>query len=140
MTDRLSPERRSWNMSRIRSKNTNPELIVRSVLHSMGYRFRLHDSTLPGSPDIVLKKHTAVIFVHGCYWHRHEACKAGHYFPKNPTQGIQFWKDKFSRNVSKDLENTILLRAMGWTVHVIWECETKDRKMLRKKIEILLRT
>lgn len=139
MTDRISPERRSWNMSRIPSKNTRPEIRVRSVLHSMGYRFRLHDSTLPGSPDIVLKKHRTIILVHGCYWHRHKVCTAGQYFPKNPSQGIQFWKDKFSRNVSRDAENIILLRSMGWTVHVIWECEAKDKEVLRKRIETLFK-
>jgi len=117
-------------MSKIRSKDTAPELLVRSFLHRSGYRFRLHDKSLPGSPDIVLKKHRTVIFVHGCYWHRHPGCKQGSYFPKDPKQGIEFWQDKFDKNIQRDKKNIEQLQKLGWKVVVIWECQTKEHAVL----------
>jgi len=134
VADRISKEHRSWNMSRIRSKDTSPEKRVRSFLHRAGYRFRLHVKTLPGSPDIVLSKHRTAIFVHGCYWHRHPGCKQGAYFPKDPKQGIEFWREKFEKNVRRDQKNKEMLEELGWKVVVIWECQTKTKEMLKEQI------
>ena len=130
MVDQISNEHRSWNMSKIRSKNTSPEKRVRSFLHKAGFRFRLHDKKLPGSPDIVLPKYRTVIFVHGCFWHRHSGCKQGAYFPKNPKQGVKFWQDKFGKNVERDSRNQEALIKAGWKVIIIWECETKTEEQL----------
>ncbi len=134
MVDRISEERRSWNMSRIRSKDTSPEKRVRSFLHRAGFRFRLHVKSLPGSPDIVLPKYRTVIFVHGCYWHRHLGCKQGAYFPKDPKQGVVFWRNKFEKNVQRDEQNRQELENAGWRVVVIWECQTKDQKKLKEQV------
>ena len=128
--DRLTPEQRSWNMSRIRSKNSSPECKVRSMLHRIGYRFRLHRRDLPGTPDIVLPKHNTVIFVHGCYWHRH-TCYNGTVTPKTRTD---FWRNKFDENRSRDHRNTKLLKAAGWRVVVIWECQTENEELLREVV------
>ena len=119
MVDRVSEEQRSWNMSRIRGANTKPELQLRSLLHSAGYRFRLHDPKLPGRPDIILKKYRAVIFVHGCYWHRHSNC------PNATTPGTRtnFWQAKFDDTVERDKRKTAELRGRGWRVITVWECE-----------------
>ncbi len=121
MVDKLTPEKRSWNMSRIRSKNTKPELIVRSLLHRMGFRFRLHRKDLPGKPDIVLPKYKTVIFVHGCFWHRHKDCKVA----TTPSTRREFWEKKFKDNVARDERNQRQLRQLGWHVYVLWECEVK---------------
>lgn len=134
MTDRISETRRSWNMSRIRSKDTSPEMRVRSCLHKAGFRFRLHVAKFPGSPDILLPKHRTAIFVHGCYWHRHKGCKQGAYFPKDPRQGVEFWREKFEKNVQRDLKNRTLLERLGWKVAVIWECQTKNDELLREQV------
>ena len=120
MADRLSPEDRSWNMSRIRSRDTVPELRVRSVLHRAGYRFRLHRKDLPGRPDIVLPKHRTVVFVHGCFWHRHPGCR----FAYQPKSRVAFWQKKFDDNVARDRRNVHVLRALGWRVITVWECQT----------------
>ena len=117
-------------MSRIGSRDTKPELVVRSVLHRMGYRFRLHRKGLPGTPDIVLPRHGTVIFVHGCFWHRHKGCSAC-YTPKTRTE---FWENKFGDNVRRDRRNTKLLRQQGWRVLVVWECETESDNKLQKLI------
>ena len=116
--DTLSSEKRSWNMSRIRGVNTKPELAVRSMLHRMGYRFRIANRTLPGKPDIVLPKYRAVIFVHGCFWHRHQGCKYA-YTPKSRSV---FWGQKFEGNVMRDKNNLSLLRKAGWLLIVVWMC------------------
>lgn len=121
MADHLNKERRSWNMSRIRSKNTKPEMLLRSSLHRMGYRFRVCVKDLPGKPDIVLPKYKTVIFVHGCFWHRHKGCKKC----TMPSTNSQFWNNKFSLNVKRDKRIMIGLKALGWRVIVIWECEVK---------------
>ena len=128
--DIISEERRSWNMSRIKGKDTKPEIIVRSMLHRMGYRFRLHRKDLPGKPDIVLPKYNTVIFVHGCFWHRHEGCK----FAYKPKSRIDFWNSKFDETVARDKLNRKQLEANGWNVEIIWECETKDTNRLRNII------
>ncbi|ADN78337.1 very short patch repair endonuclease [Geobacter sulfurreducens] len=120
--DRISKEHRSWNMSRIKGRDTKPEMIVRSALHKLGYRFRLHSRTLPGKPDIVLAKHKTVIFVHGCFWHRHENCKFA-YLPKTR---IDFWQQKFLKNINRDVQVKLLLEKAGWRVLVIWECQTRN--------------
>ncbi len=130
MTDRISKEYRSWNMSRIRSKDTKPERVVRSLLHSMGYRFRLHRKDLPGSPDIVLPKYKTVIFVHGCFWHRHEGCPYA-YVPASRTD---FWHKKFQNNIKRDAENLKNLSIQGWKAEIIWECQTRDLELLRERI------
>lgn len=125
--DQISPERRSWNMSRIRSKNTTPELKVRSMLHRMGYRFRLHRKDLPGKPDIVLSRYKKIIFVHGCFWHSH-SCKKGQHLPGTR---IDYWKSKLAKNKERDNAAIIKLHNMGWKVLVVWECETKDEAVLK---------
>lgn len=130
--DKLTKERRSWNMSRIRSKDTTPEKKVRSILHKMGYRFRLHKKDLPGNPDIVLPKYKTVIEVRGCYWHRHKGCKD----TTTPKTNTAFWLKKFESNVKRDKENKKKLEALDWKVIVIWECEVKNGKMT-KKLQIL---
>ena len=124
MVDRITKEHRSWNMSRIRSKDTLPEIRVRSFLHHAGFRFRLHDKKLPGSPDIILPKYRTVIFVHGCYWHRHPGCKLA-YLPKSR---IEFWAEKFHLNIERDKKNKQLLADSGWNVLIVWECETKTEE------------
>lgn len=137
MVDHLTPEQRSENMRRIRSKDTKPERAVRSMLHRMGYRFRLHRKDLPGTPDIVLPKYRTVIFVHGCYWHRHrdKSCRAGKYMPKTNTE---FYKAKFKGNVQRDRRNRKTLQRQGWKVIVIWQCETSDSEELERLLESLL--
>lgn len=128
--DTISRAHRSWNMSRIKGKDTSPELIVRSVLHSMGYRFRLHVKTLPGRPDVVLPKWRMVIFVHGCFWHRHDGCK----YAYTPKSRLDFWLKKFDENVKRDATQRVKLRAAGWKVRIVWECQTADREALRKRL------
>ncbi len=128
--DTISKQHRSWNMSRIRSENTSPERLVRSLLHGMGYRFRLHRKDLPGKPDIVLPKYKTVIEVRGCFWHRHQGCKQA----STPKSNEAFWQEKFSRNVARDRRNTRLLKKLGWRVIIIWECETKAENRLMKKL------
>ena len=130
MADSLTPEHRSWNMSRIRSRDTKPERVVRSLLHGMGYRFTVNgpkNRTLPGRPDIVLPKYRTVIFVHGCFWHRHKGCK-GTTTPKTRTD---WWEAKFAGNVERDRRNQRSLRKEGWKVVVVWKCEIKSAALLR---------
>lgn len=122
MSDSLTPEKRSWVMGRIRSANTKPELVLRSLLHRCGYRFSLRRRDLPGKPDIVLRKHRAVIFVHGCFWHRHEGCRQA----SLPRSRREFWTEKFARNVARDAANRAALAALGWRVLVVWECELRQ--------------
>ncbi len=119
--DRISQEHRSWNMSRIRSKDTKPEMIVRSLLHRMGYRFRLHVKTLPAKPDIVLPKYKTIIFIHGCFWHKHSDCKEA----TTPKSNTAFWQTKLAKNVERDRKKKEKLKRLGWDIIVIWECEIK---------------
>ena len=116
-------EQRSRNMSAIKSKNTKPEIAVRKLLHSLGYRFRLHRKDLPGSPDIVLPKYKTVIFVHGCFWHRHENCK----YASTPKTRQEFWEAKFRENINRDKLNQENLSSNGWKIIIVWECEIKDK-------------
>ncbi len=121
MTDKLSKEKRSWNMSRIKSSNTKPEMVVRSLLHAMGHRYRLHRKDLPGKPDIVLPKYKTVIFINGCFWHRHSGCNNA----TMPKTNTEFWEKKLLENVERDIKKQADLENLGWNVIVIWECETE---------------
>ena len=129
--DRISQEQRSYTMSRVRSKNTTPEMIIRSFLHRKGFRFRLHVKKLPGTPDLVLSKYKTVIDVRGCFWHRHDACGRA----SIPYTNTEFWLNKFNRNVERDIKNENALRALGWRVIVVWECELKQRNRLDELIK-----
>lgn len=126
MPDVYDPHKRSWIMSRIRSRNTGPEVLVRSLIHRMGYRFRLHHRKLPGHPDIVLARHRKVVFVNGCFWHGHENCRRS----KLPSTNADFWSSKIARNKERDAEAMRMLSALGWRTLVIWQCETRDRQKL----------
>lgn len=130
MVDRLTKDARSWNMSRIRARDTKPEITVRRLLHRLGYRFRLHRRDLPGHPDIVLPRHRAVIFVHGCFWHRHPGCR----FAYTPKSRIEFWKRKFDQNEERDARAIEALEKDSWRVLVLWECETRDVIVLERII------
>lgn len=132
--DRLTKDRRSWNMSRIRGKDTRPERRVRSLLHGMGFRFRLHSKKLPGNPDIVLPKYKTVVLVHGCFWHRHRGCK----FAYTPKSRKDFWSEKFRKNVARDAEVANQLVDVGWKVLVVWECQTEAMEQLGKALQRLL--
>lgn len=131
--DTLTPEERSRMMGKIKGKNTKPEMVVRSLCHAMGLRFRLHRKDLPGSPDMVFPKYRLCLFVHGCFWHRHPGCK----YAYTPKTRLDFWLPKLQRNVERDREKEEALRALGWRVEVVWECETKDLARLQ---DILLKT
>lgn len=131
MSDVHTPAQRSRNMSAIKSKNTKPELRVRSALHAMGYRFRLHRKDLPGKPDIVLAKHRLAIFVHGCFWHCHD-CRWGRVVPATRPE---FWAAKRGGNVDRDLAKQAALRENGWTIATIWECETRNEAELYAALE-----
>ena len=124
-------EQRSRNMSAIKSKNTKPEIKVRKVLHSMGYRFRLHSKNLPGSPDIVLPKYKTVIFVHGCFWHRHENCK----YTSTPKTRQEFWENKFNSNKKRDQKIQKEIIDLGWKFIIIWECEARNIQPLEEKLK-----
>ena len=130
MTDRITKERRSALMSRIRAKDTRPEMVVRRLLHRMGLRFRLHRRDLPGCPDIVLARHGAVVFVHGCFWHRHAGCVR----TTNPKSNAPFWRTKFRENRIRDRRVQRQLSREGWRVVVVWECETTDIETLQRRL------
>jgi DNA mismatch endonuclease (patch repair protein) len=129
MVDVLTPKQRSFNMSRIRGKDTSPEITTRRLLHSLGYRYRVHVRELAGCPDIVLSKHKAVIFVHGCFWHMHK-CRFGRVIPKT---NEQFWQQKRMSNVERDKRNRHALRK-EWSVLTVWECETRNETRVSKKL------
>ena len=129
--DRITREHRSWNMSRIKSCNTKPEIVVRSLLHNMGYRFRLHRKDLPGKPDIVLPRYKSIIFIHGCFWHRHKECKN----TTSPKTKKTFWREKFKANVIRDKKVQEELKSMGWKILIIWECELPDLDRVKKLIK-----
>ena len=134
MTDVHTPQQRSRNMAAIKDKNTKPELRVRSLLHSLGYRFRLHRKDLPGRPDIVLPKYRLAIFVHGCFWHSHE-CRYGRVVPATRQA---FWAEKRARTVERDHEKIVALETVGWRVGTIWECQSKSEDGLRSALTTLL--
>jgi len=133
MTDVHSKETRSYNMSRIRSKDTKPEMLVRKFLHAIGFRFRLHVKDLPGKPDIVLLKYKTVIFIHGCFWHSHEDCKLN----RVPKDNQAYWVPKLSRNVSNDKRNENELISQGWKVITVWECNLKKNKIEQTLARVL---
>lgn len=130
MTDVFSPEKRSQVMQKVRSKDTKPEMVIRRGIHSLGYRFRLHDKNLPGKPDIVLAKYRAVIQVMGCFWHGHD-CNDGHI----PKSRQDYWIPKLEANKKRDLNNNRLLESMGWKVIVVWECSCLKKKDLENELK-----
>jgi DNA mismatch endonuclease, patch repair protein len=125
---------RSENMRAIRSKDTRPELVVRSLVHRLGYRFRLHRKDLPGKPDLVFVSRRKVVFVHGCFWHSHKDCKAAHM----PKSNVNYWGPKLNRNRSRDKRNIRVLAQLGWKAFVVWECDTGDEILLGKRLERFL--
>ena len=134
MTDVFSNEKRSWIMSRVKGRDTKPELLVRSIFHRMGFRFRLHRHDLPGSPDIVLPRHGKVIFVHGCFWHGHSGCPRS----KRPSTNRDFWDKKIDGNIERDKLFQRELRSMGWKVLVVWQCQTREPDQLLFELERFL--
>ncbi|MDP3328271.1 very short patch repair endonuclease [Parvibaculum sp.] len=137
MADKISKERRSENMRRIRSKGMKPEMAVRRLVHGMGYRYRLHRKDLPGKPDLVFASRKKVIFVHGCFWHQHDdpECLDG----RPPKSNTSYWLEKLKRNVERDTENRKKLKVEGWNSLVIWECETKNADDIRELIVAFLK-
>jgi len=132
--DNLTKEQRKLCMSRIRSKNTEPEIIVRKALSKLGLRYKLHNSKLPGRPDIVISKAKTIIFINGCFWHQHKGCKR----QAMPKTNAKYWKPKLKRNVEKQKEDIEKLRKDGWKVYVVWECETKNQDRLTKILRKIL--
>jgi DNA mismatch endonuclease, patch repair protein len=122
MTDIISKEKRSWNMSRIKGKNTKPEILVRSFLHKAGFRFKINDKRLPGKPDIILPKYHTAVFIHGCFWHRHKNCK----YAYSPKTRVAFWGKKFRENIDRDNLVIKKLKKQGWKVAIIWECKIES--------------
>lgn len=131
MADHLTTDERSRNMARVKGRDTKPELIVRRLLHRIGYRFRLHRKDLPGKPDIVLPRHKKAIFVHGCFWHGHPGCRRA----THPADNAEFWAAKLDRNVARDAETLRCMGESGWNVLVIWECQTRDTVALEGRIK-----
>lgn len=126
----MTSDQRSRLMSKVKQKDTKPEKAVRSILHGLGYRFRLHRRDLPGSPDIVLPKYRLAVFVHGCFWHSHPGCKKA----SMPKTNTEFWRQKLEANKKRDLAAIDSLNALGWRVLVVWECETRDAGTLRSRL------
>lgn len=132
--DKLPRERRSENMRRIKSKNTAPELVVRRLVSGLGHRYRLHRKGLPGKPDLAFGPKRKVIFVHGCFWHTHEKCVDG----RTPKSNQGYWLPKLTRNITRDKQNIAALEKNGWSVLVIWECETRDEQALTARLREFL--
>ena len=128
--DHLTPERRSWLMSRVKSKDSLAEMRVRKLAHYLGLRYRLHRRDLPGTPDLVFPKHQIALFVHGCFWHRHLGC------PKSttPKSQVRYWEKKFKGNVERDRQAVRDLESMGWRVTIIWECETRVEETIQHRL------
>ena len=124
--DRLSRARRGWLMSRVGSRDTLPELRVRRAVFGMGYRYRLNDPRYPGKPDLVFPRHRKIVFVHGCFWHGHEACR----YARLPKTRVRFWTAKIERNRERDREVEEKLRFMGWRILTVWQCDTKDAEKM----------
>lgn len=134
MTDIVDPATRSRMMAGIRNRDTAPERVVRQELYRLGIRYRLHHGKLPGRPDIVISRLRTVIFVHGCFWHRHPGCRMAY----TPKSNVEFWLAKLEGNAARDARNQALLEEQGWRVIVIWECETRDLPVLRERLAKLL--
>lgn len=130
MTDTVSGERRSWIMSRVKGKDTAPELFVRSLVHRLGYRFRLHRRDLPGAPDLVFVSRGKVIFVHGCFWHGHNCVRGD----RQPKSNSDYWKRKIAKNKERDRSRRTQLRDLGWDVLVVWECQLRDEEKLAQEL------
>nr|WP_301300721.1 DNA mismatch endonuclease Vsr [Pseudomonas citronellolis] len=130
MKDSLDQSMRSKIMKAVGRMNTKPEMKVRRLLHGMGLRFRLHQKSLPGSPDIVLQKYKTVVFVHGCFWHRHPKCR----YATTPKTRQDYWLPKFNANVERDARKTAQLEVLGWRVLVVWECETRNQSVLEERL------
>lgn len=133
--DVFNEEKRSWIMSRVKNKDTKPEIIVRSIIHRLGYRFRKNNLTLPGRPDIVLTRHRKVIFVHGCFWHGHGQCKRA----SRPETNKMFWNRKLDANIVRDKHNNKVLKSLGWKTLTVWECQIKNQNKLLVKLENFLK-
>ena len=138
MVDTISVSRRSENMRRIPSKGTQPELVVRRIVHAMGFRYRLHSQKLPGTPDLVFPIRKKIIEVRGCFWHQHNGCIVSH----TPKSKLNYWRPKLRRNVYRDIENLTKLKLLGWKVLVLWECEVKssNANRLEARIKKFLKT
>jgi DNA mismatch endonuclease (patch repair protein) len=134
MADIVSRSKRKEIMSSVKQRHTKPELIVRKLLHRLGYRFRLHNKKLPGTPDIVLPKYKTVIFVHGCFWHQHENCRKA----RRPTSNVEFWNEKLDKNIERDNRKESELKEAGWKILTIWDCEMKDEDLITEKIKDFL--
>ena len=134
MADRISEEQRSYNMSRVKGANTEVERLVRKLIHSMGYRFRLHDRSLPGTPDIVFSRKKKAIFVHGCFWHQHDDCLSS----RRPKSNQDFWNPKLDRNRERDSANQQQLTDGGWDYLIVWECELRETPTLASRIKEFL--
>lgn len=132
--DTLTPEQRSERMARVRGRDTKPELLVRRLLHSRGYRYRLHDRRLPGRPDLVFARRRKVVFVHGCFWHRHDGCALA----RVPKTRLDFWVPKLEANRSRDIRQLAALKELGWDAMIVWECELRDLEALVVKLENFL--
>ena len=134
MADVHTPAQRSLNMSRIGSRDTKPEKVLRSLLHRAGFRFRKNVSNLAGRPDIVLPRHSAIVLVHGCYWHRHFGCR----FATTPASNLEFWTTKFARTIERDAKSEKALRGQGWRVFTVWECELRNLGKVDRRIKSFL--
>ncbi|KAB0670607.1 DNA mismatch endonuclease Vsr [Oryzomonas sagensis] len=133
--DRLTPERRSWLMSRVKAKNTSPEMVVRRLVYGMGYRYRIHVEGLPGKPDLVFAGSRKAIYVNGCFWHGHEGCR----YAGLPKSRVAFWAAKIARNRARDRENVSAMEADGWRVLTIWQCELKNREKISELLHDFLK-
>jgi DNA mismatch endonuclease (patch repair protein) len=136
MADVFTKSERSRIMAQVHSKDTTPELIVRSTIHRLGYRFSLSAKKLPGKPDIVLSRFHKLIFVHGCFWHQHKNCKAS----KKPSSNSEYWNNKLDRNILRDRKNTASLKKSGWDVLIIWECQIRNTISLSNKLANFMKT
>jgi DNA mismatch endonuclease, patch repair protein len=132
--DHLTPEERSAHMRRIQKRDTSPEMAVRRIAHSLGYRFRLHRRDLPGTPDLVFLRLRKAILVHGCFWHQHEGCRLA----RKPKSRLEYWLPKLERNQRRDALAEEALKRLGWSELIIWECETTDGERLRRRIDAFL--
>lgn len=134
MPESVASERRSAIMRSVRQKDTAPEMAVRRIVHSLGARYTLHSKKLPGHPDLVFPRRRLCIFVHGCFWHRHLGCRLA----STPKSNVEFWREKFARNVERDARKENELKAAGWRVEIVWQCETNDLEKLKERLRTLL--
>ncbi|MDH4571115.1 very short patch repair endonuclease [Salinicola acroporae] len=134
MTDTLTPSERSERMSRVRGKDTKPEMRLRRMVHAMGFRYRLHAKYLPGKPDLVFPSRRAVVFMHGCFWHRHEGCKLA----RMPKSRVSFWREKLEANRQRDRRNQLRLQEMGWRVLIVWECQLSTPEDTARRVRDFL--